>query len=79
MKCLPAAVLLVACCSPLLLLAQPPTADLILVGGHIVTMDPSRPKASAMAVKGDRILAVGSNDEILKYADAETRTIELQG
>ncbi len=79
MKCLPAAVLLVACCSPALLLAQQPTADLILVGGRIVTMDPSRPKASAMAVKGDRILAVGSNEEVLAYGDAETRTIELQG
>ena len=65
--------------SPVSLLAQSPIADLVLVSGKIATMDPARPVATAIAVKGDRILAVGSDQTVLRYADAETRKIDLQG
>ena len=36
-------------------------ADLVLSGGKIVTMDDRRPLADALAVVGDTIAAVGSN------------------
>ncbi len=65
--------------SPVSLLAQSPIADLVLVSGKIATMDSARPVATAIAVKGDRILAVGSDQTVLRYADAETRKIDLQG
>ena len=39
-------------------------ADVLLVGGNLVTVDPDRPRAEAMALRGDRILAVGSTDEL---------------
>lgn len=55
------------------------TADLVLVGGHIVTMDRSNPEAAAVAVKGDRILTVGSDDEIRAKVGPATRVIELEG
>ncbi len=38
--------------------------DLILRGARILTMDPGRPQAQALAILGDRIVAVGSADEL---------------
>lgn len=40
------------------------TADLILVNGNIVTVDEKKLRAEAVAIQGDRVLAVGSNEEI---------------
>src|SRR5258706_16076469 len=42
-------------------------ADLVLRNGKIVTVDESRPAAEALAVSGDTIAAVGSNEEIQAY------------
>ena len=42
--------------------------DLIVHRGKIVTVDAKFSMAEAMAVKGDRIQAVGSNDDMLKLA-----------
>jgi predicted amidohydrolase YtcJ len=39
-------------------------ADLVLTGGHVHTVDPLRPRAEAVAVRGERIVAVGSAAEI---------------
>lgn len=54
-------------------------ADLALVRGKIATMDPARPYAEALAVVGDRILAVGSDDEIRRHIAASTVVIDLGG
>jgi len=54
-------------------------ADLILINGKIVTMDQSIPQAEALAVKGDRIVKVGSTKEINAYVNAATKVIDLQG
>ena len=68
---------------PSLLLALIPTAfqtpDLILVGGKVVTVDDEQPSAEAIAIEGDKILAIGSNEEILKLAGEDTQTIQLDG
>jgi hypothetical protein len=55
------------------------TASLILRNGRVVTLDPAKPEAQALAAAGDRILAVGSNDEIARLAAPGTRVIDLQG
>ncbi|MEW5974855.1 MAG: amidohydrolase [Acidobacteriota bacterium] len=55
------------------------SADLVLRNGRIVTMDETLPQAEAIAVKGDIIAAVGSNDEIGRYVGASTRVIDLAG
>ncbi len=55
------------------------TADLVLTGGRIVTVDPARPEAEAIALKGDRILAVGPAAEIRFHAGPATETIDLAG
>lgn len=54
-------------------------ADLILAGGKIWTGDPARRFVEAVAVRGERIAAVGSSDEIRKLAGPATRVIELEG
>ena len=56
--------------------AQPP-ADLLFVGDHIVTMDDTLAGASAVAVRGDTIVAVGDAGELLALQGPRTRTIEL--
>ena len=53
------------------------TPDLILINGDILTQNPEQPRAEAIAIAGERILAVGSNDEIRALATATTRTIDL--
>ena len=54
-------------------------ADLILLHGRIATMDPERPDATALAARGDRIVAVGSDAEIMRFAGERTRRIDLKG
>lgn len=54
-------------------------ADLILRNGKIVTLDPAMPQAQALAIRGDTILATGSNAQIEAYAGPNTRTIDLNG
>jgi len=54
-------------------------ADLVLKNGRIATIDPARPQAAAVAVRGDRILAVGTDTEVGRYIDRGTQVIDLQG
>lgn len=54
-------------------------ADLVLRGGRVVTVDDTRPEAEALAVRGSRIVAVGSDREIDALVGARTRVIELAG
>lgn len=53
-------------------------ADLILHGGTVLCMDRARTRASAVAVKNRRIVAVGS-DDILELAGSGTQVIDLRG
>src|SRR5207247_2868896 len=57
----------------------PRPADLVLRGGKIVTVDEARPAAEAIAVNGDTIVAVGSEQEIQPYIGPATRVIDLKG
>ncbi|MBN1224256.1 MAG: amidohydrolase [Candidatus Aminicenantes bacterium] len=54
-------------------------ADLILTNGKIVTVDEASPEAEALAVLGDKILAVGSTKEIKKFIGETTEVIDLEG
>jgi predicted amidohydrolase YtcJ len=53
-----------------------PPADLVIVGGHVYTVDSKQPKAEAVAVVGDRIAAVGSDKEIRKWIGPKTLIID---
>lgn len=59
--------------------AQNPAATLVLTNGRIVTVDSTRPEAQAVAIAGDRIIAVGSTAEIQRYVTRSTRVIDLRG
>src|SRR5204863_9700190 len=59
--------------------AAPPQADTIYHNGKIVTVWDARPVAQAMAVKDNRFVAVGTNDEVLRSAGPSTRKIDLRG
>jgi predicted amidohydrolase YtcJ len=58
--------------------AQPPV-DAIYHGGDIVTIDDANPFAEAVAIKSGRIVAVGSNVDVLKLKDENTKLIDLGG
>src|SRR5437762_2328477 len=55
------------------------TADLIIINATVHTMDPARPAAQALAIIGNRIVAVGTTDEIKNLAGLNTRVIDARG
>ncbi len=65
------------------LLLVPPLAhaqaDLVLHNGKVVTVDDRFTIAQAIAIKGERIVAVGSNNDVLKAAGSTTKRIDLKG
>ncbi len=54
-------------------------ATLVFHNGRVVTLEASLPVAQALAVAGERILAVGDDDTVLALADANTRMVDLDG
>jgi hypothetical protein len=56
---------------------QGPDADLIVVADRAWTGDPAGPFAEAVAVRGDRILAVGSADAVMAHEGPQTRVIDV--
>jgi predicted amidohydrolase YtcJ len=57
---------------------QSPAADTIFIG-DLLTLDPSHPRAQAMAVSAGRIIAIGSEAEVESFAAKNTRTIRING
>jgi predicted amidohydrolase YtcJ len=54
-------------------------ADIIIFNADIWTADESNPNAKALALKDNIILAVGSEQEILKYSNSHTKQIDANG
>ncbi|HIC52403.1 MAG TPA: amidohydrolase [Gemmatimonadetes bacterium] len=67
------AALTVSACAP-----TPDPADLVLLGGSVVTLSEAG-VAEGIAIRGDRIVAVGSSSEVRAYVGPETRVVELNG
>ncbi len=59
--------------------AQEAPADLILRGGKIVTLDDDQPVVRALAARGDRIVALGSDADVGKLIGEGTQVIDLAG
>jgi predicted amidohydrolase YtcJ len=55
------------------------TADLVLLNGNIYTVNQKMPHAEAVAVKGDRIVFVGTNAAAKPYQGPNTRVVDLHG
>jgi len=58
--------------------AMPQAADLVLRNGKIITVDPEFTIARAVAIAGDRIIAVGSDAAMKSYTGPGTRVIDLK-
>ena len=58
---------------------RPAPADLVVTGARIHTADDRRPTASAMAVRGGRIVYVGTRAGALRYRGSDTRVLDLPG
>jgi predicted amidohydrolase YtcJ len=54
-------------------------ADLAFVNGAIWTVDAARTRAQAVAVRGGRIVAVGTDDEVRELLGAHTEVVDLAG
>ena len=54
-------------------------ADLVLYNGHVYTLDPKRPQASAVAVARERILAVGDDAEMRSLLKSKGEAVDLRG
>src|SRR5262245_5232913 len=54
-------------------------ADVLITNARVSTLDPKRPRAEAIAIKGERIIAVGSAAELEAYRNMNTRVIDAGG
>ncbi len=54
-------------------------ATLVLRGGHIVTVNEGQPAVQALAARGDRIVALGTDEEIQRFVGPGTEVIDLAG
>lgn len=55
------------------------SADIIITNAKVFTSDETNPRAEAVAIMGNRIVHVGSNEEARSYRGKETRVIDGQG
>jgi predicted amidohydrolase YtcJ len=59
--------------------AQASNVDLLLLDARVITMNEKQPSAQAIAIRADRIVWVGSNDEAKRLYPKPARTIDLHG
>ena len=76
--------LLVVCTAAVLVAgcSQQPAAEpasLVLRGGNILTVEDGQPRAEALAVRGDRIVALGTNEQVAPLIGPSTEVIDLGG
>jgi len=71
-----------ACSSPGMAFAQQaaaPAGDIIFKGGTILTMNDKAPRAEAIAIRGNKILAVGKLDDVQSAIGSGAQVVDLQG
>jgi predicted amidohydrolase YtcJ len=58
---------------------EQPSADLVVLGGTIVTMNEARPEAAALAARGQEIVALGDEAQIRELIGPGTEVLDLRG
>src|SRR5215471_16265427 len=53
--------------------------DLVLFNAHVITMNPKQPVAQAIAIRQERIVWVGSNEEAERMFGSKGRSVDLRG
>lgn len=71
--------ILISACRPSGKNPESPTPSLILYNGNFFTADSSQIRVTALAIAGDRILALGADEAIKKLAGQGTQLLDLQG
>jgi predicted amidohydrolase YtcJ len=71
--------ILISACRPSGKNPESPTPSLILYNGNFFTADSSQARVTALAIAGDRILALGADEAIKKLAGQGTQLLDLQG
>jgi len=66
-------------CAAFILAQAKPAADLIIQNARIWTVDSSHPEAEAVAVLGDRIVAVGTNSQVDAWRGPQTHVVDAKG
>ncbi|MBI3476022.1 MAG: amidohydrolase [Acidobacteria bacterium] len=66
-------------CAVCALAQSKPAADLIIRNAKVWTVDSARPEAEAVAILGDRIVSVGSNQEVELWRGPNTRVLDAAG
>lgn len=61
------------------LLPRPAAPDLVIYNANVITVDRSFLITEAVAIAGDRVMAVGSSDQMRSIAGPSTRLIDLKG
>ena len=54
------------------------SADIIYINGQIQTLNAKQPAASAVAIKNERFIAIGSNQKVQSYVGPNTQVVDLQ-
>jgi len=70
-------VLVVCLCYPFSVVFAAP--DVVYVNGKVITVDDQFSIVGGFATRGDRFVAVGTSDEMMQLADAESRVVDLEG
>ncbi len=79
MRSLPLALACIAAAAVLAVVSNAVPPNLILHNGKIVTVDAAFSIREAIAVEGNQIASIGTNDDILKLRDPETAVLDLKG
>ena len=70
----------IPCWLPLLVALQADAdSEWLLVGGRVITLDPDRPEATAVAIRGDRIVGVGDEETCAAAVGPDAERVELDG
>ncbi len=72
-------IFLVVVCSLLACAPAEDPADLVLMGGRIITMDAANPEAEALAARGQKLVAIGTDKAVSRFIGPDTEVIDLGG
>jgi hypothetical protein len=64
-------------CMPLGVFGAAETADSVYINGNIYTVNENAPKATAMAIKGQKLIYVGNDKDVKQYIGKSTKVIDL--
>lgn len=54
-------------------------ADMVLMGGNVITIDPTRPRAEGVAIKNNKFLCVGTDEQVREMIGEGTTVRNLEG